>query len=116
VRPKKLAEIHPAPEPSFQNFMKIDQNPSILVSQRARFPEMVTRVIHSGTWIGTISNTNCDHLPLYRHSEIYERAGVEPERLTLADWVGGSSQLLDPLVEALRRYMLAEEQEYNDDS
>jgi transposase len=36
----------------------------------------------------------CDHLPLYRQSEIYERVGVELERSTLADWVGGSSQLL----------------------
>jgi len=35
-----------------------------------------------------------DHLPLYRQSEIYARHGVELERSTLADWVGGSSQLL----------------------
>jgi transposase len=31
----------------------------------------------------------CDHLPLYRQSEIYAREGVELERSTLADWVGG---------------------------
>src|SRR6202171_4656998 len=36
----------------------------------------------------------CDHLPLYRQSEIYAREGVELERSTLADWVGGTSQLL----------------------
>ncbi len=47
-----------------------------------------------------------DHLPLYRQSEIYAREGVELERSTLADWVGGSSALLAPLVEALRRYVL----------
>jgi transposase len=29
----------------------------------------------------------CDHLPLYRQSEIYAREGVELERSTLADWV-----------------------------
>jgi len=46
-----------------------------------------------------------DHLPLYRQSEIYARAGVELERSTLADWVGATSALLDPLVEALRRYV-----------
>src|SRR5215472_3239522 len=39
-----------------------------------------------------------DHLPLYRQCEIYERQGIELERSTLADWVGGSSALLDPLV------------------
>ena len=46
-----------------------------------------------------------DHLPLYRQAEIYQREGVDLERSTLADWVGASSQLLDPLVEALRRYV-----------
>jgi transposase len=52
----------------------------------------------------------CDHLPLYRQSEIYARHGMELERSTLADWVGGTAQLLEPLVEALRRYALAGEQ------
>ena len=44
----------------------------------------------------------CDHQPLYRQSEIYARQGVELERSTMADWVGGCSGLLEPLVEALR--------------
>ena len=47
-----------------------------------------------------------DHLPLYRQSEIYARVGVELERSTLADWVGGASHSLAPLVEALRRYVM----------
>jgi transposase len=38
----------------------------------------------------------CDHLPLYRQSEIYAREGVELERSTLAGWVGGTSALLAP--------------------
>ena len=46
------------------------------------------------------------HLPLYRQAEIYEREGVELERSTLADWVGGASRILAPLVEATRRYVL----------
>ena len=32
-------------------------------------------------------------LPLYRQSEIYAREGVELERSTLADWVGGSERV-----------------------
>src|SRR6266481_3656688 len=48
-----------------------------------------------------------DHLPLYRQAEIYARAGIELERSTLADWVGGTAHLLEPLVEALRRHVLA---------
>jgi transposase len=57
-----------------------------------------------------------DHLPLYRQCEIYERQGVELERSTLADWVGGTSALLDPLVEALRRYVMAASKLHADDT
>jgi transposase len=57
-----------------------------------------------------------DHLPLYRQSEIYARHGVELERSTLADWVGGTSELLDPLVETLRRYVLAAGKVHADDT
>ena len=57
-----------------------------------------------------------DHLPLYRQSEIYAREGVELERSTLADWVGGTSELLDPLVEALRRYVMAAGKLHADDT
>jgi transposase len=57
-----------------------------------------------------------DHLPLYRQCEMYAREGVELERSTLADWVGGSSELLDPLVEALRRYVTAAGKLHADDT
>jgi transposase len=57
-----------------------------------------------------------DHLPLYRQSEIYARSGVELERSTLADWVGGASRLLAPLVEALRRYVMATGKLHADDT
>jgi len=58
----------------------------------------------------------CDHLPLYRQSEIYAREGVELERSTLADWVGGTSALLAPLVEALRRHVMAATKLHADDT
>jgi transposase len=32
----------------------------------------------------------CDHLPLYRQSQIFARYGVEIDRSTLANWVGGA--------------------------
>jgi transposase len=57
-----------------------------------------------------------DHLPLYRQSEICARHGVELERSTLADWVGGTSELLDPLVETLRRYVMAAGKVHADDT
>ncbi len=58
----------------------------------------------------------CDHLPLYRQSEIYARQDVELERSTLADWVGGSAHLVQPLVEALRRYVTAASKLHADDT
>lgn len=58
----------------------------------------------------------CDHLPLYRQSEIYSRAGVVLERSTLADWVGQTSALLRPLVDALERHVMAGDRLYADDT
>jgi len=48
-----------------------------------------------------------DHLPLYRQSEIYARQGVEISRSTMAGWVGGASDLLTPLVDAIQKHVLA---------
>jgi transposase len=58
----------------------------------------------------------CDHLPLYRQSEMYARQDVELGRSTLADWVGSTSRLLEPLVEALRRYVMAAGKLHADDT
>ncbi|WKB55154.1 IS66 family transposase [Eleftheria terrae] len=57
-----------------------------------------------------------DHLPLYRQSELYAREGVELERSTLADWVGGASRLLEPLMDALQQYVLSAEKLHADDT
>ena len=56
-----------------------------------------------------------DHLPLYRQSEIYARSGIDLDRSTLADWVGGASRTLRPLVDALKRYVLSAEKLHGDD-
>src|SRR5713226_5418757 len=58
----------------------------------------------------------CDHLPLYRQSEIYARDGVELDRSTMAEWVGGCSRLLEPLVEALRRQVMSAAKLHADDT
>jgi transposase len=57
-----------------------------------------------------------DHCPLYRQQAIYRRAGVDLDRATLAEWVGGASRLLDPLVEALGRYVRSAEKLHADDT
>ena len=58
----------------------------------------------------------CDHLPLYRQSQIYARDGVELERSTLADQVGGASRLLRPLVNAVQRHVMAATKLHADDT
>ena len=58
----------------------------------------------------------CDHLPLYRQSQIYAREGVDLDRSTLADWVGQSSALLAPLVAALAAHVLAGDKLHADDT
>lgn len=58
----------------------------------------------------------CDHLLLHRQSEIYAREGVDLDRSTLAKWVGGAGALLDPLVEALRRYVISGDKLHGDDT
>ncbi|PAX06317.1 IS66 family transposase [Sphingomonas lenta] len=57
-----------------------------------------------------------DHLPLYRQSGIYARHGVDLARSTLADWVGRSAKLLDPLVDALERHVMGGSTLHADDT
>ena len=52
-------------------------------------------------------NKYADHLPLYRQSQIFDREGLDLDRSTLADWVGKSTALLEPLAEAIGRHVLA---------
>ncbi len=58
----------------------------------------------------------CDHLPLYRQSEIYAREGVDLARSTMADWVGRASALLAPLTDALRAHVFAADRLHGDDT
>lgn len=57
-----------------------------------------------------------NHQPLYRQAEMYAREGVDLDRSTLAGWVGASSQLLRPLVDALRLHVLSAEKIHADDT
>ena len=49
----------------------------------------------------------CDHLPLYRQSEIYARAGLDIDRSQLAEWLGHVAWLLKPLVELIAKHVMA---------
>lgn len=56
------------------------------------------------------------HLPLYRQAEIFAREGVDLDRSTLAGWVGATSELLTPLVSALRDHVMAAQKLHADDT
>jgi transposase len=49
----------------------------------------------------------CDHLPLYRQSEIYARSGLDIDRSQLAEWLGYVAWLLAPLVELIAAHVMA---------
>src|SRR5580700_8306887 len=49
------------------------------------------------------------HLPLNRQSEAYRREGVDIDESTLADWVGSTVVAVDPVIQALRTYVLTAE-------
>jgi len=57
-----------------------------------------------------------DHMPLYRQSEIYAREGVDLDRSTLAGWVGATSELLAPLVDAVRNHVMSAGKLHADDT
>jgi transposase len=57
-----------------------------------------------------------DHLPLYRQSQIFAREGVDLDRSTLAGWVGAASELLAPLVDEIRKHVLAASKIHADDT
>lgn len=58
----------------------------------------------------------CDHLPLYRQSQMFARQGVDLERSTLAGWVGGACWWLDALHDRLGREILASDHLFADDT
>jgi transposase len=54
-----------------------------------------------------LTSKYCDHLPLYRQSEIYARSGVDLDRSTLCDWVGRMAFHLAPVAEAIAAHVRA---------
>jgi transposase len=57
-----------------------------------------------------------DHQPLYRQSEIFAREGIDLDRSTLAGWVGAASDLVAPLVDEIRKHVLAGSKIHGDDT
>lgn len=58
----------------------------------------------------------CDHLPLYRQSQIFARYGIDLGRSTLAGWVGGASWWLEALHRRLSEHVFASDNLFADDT
>lgn len=58
----------------------------------------------------------CDHLPLYRQSEIYAREKVNLHRSTLTGWVGQSTALMEPLAAHIGKVVRAGPALFADDT
>lgn len=58
----------------------------------------------------------CDHLPLYRQSQIFARQGIILNRSTLANWVGGASWWLEALQDRLAAHLFASSKLFADDT
>ncbi|HAW8232986.1 TPA: transposase [Escherichia coli] len=66
--------------------------PSRPIERGIAGPELLARVL---------TGKYCEHLPLYRQSEIFARQGVELSRALLSNWVDACCQLMTPLNDAL---------------
>jgi transposase len=66
--------------------------------------------------LGRSPTGNTSNSLIIRQSEIYAREGVDLDRSTLADWVGAASYLLSPLVDQLRKHVLAASKLHADDT
>lgn len=58
----------------------------------------------------------CDHLPLYRQSQIFARQGVTLNRSTLANWVAGAAWWLTPIRDRIADHVMAANRVFADDT
>jgi len=89
------ATIHQAPAP---------ERP---IANGLATPELIAHVLIS---------KYCDHLPLYRQSQIFARQGVDLNRSTLAGWVGGAAWWLEALQARLADHIFASGKLFADDT
>jgi transposase len=70
----------------------------------------------AGLLAHVIVSKYCDHVPLYRQSQIFARHGVTLNRSTLANWVGGAAWWLEPLHARLAEQVFASPKLFADDT
>ena len=81
--------------------------PSLPIERGMASPALLSHVL---------INKYCDHLPLYRQSQIFAREGVDLPRMVLAGWVGKCAELVRPLVDAIEAHVLSGASIHGDDT
>lgn len=56
------------------------------------------------------------HLPLYRQEQMFAIQGAEISRKTMCGWLGATAELLEPIVEQMKRELLSEPLIQSDDT
>jgi transposase len=80
-----------------QENVKIAPMPSLLLPKSLATPELVAY---------TIIAKYCDHIPLYRQQNIWDRLGIDMPRSSLCGWLLKVSELCEPLVKLLRQNII----------
>ena len=58
----------------------------------------------------------CDHLPLHRQAEIFQRSGIYLPKSSMCDWTKSASEVLEPLYNLYRDTVLASDYINSDDT
>ena len=61
-------------------------------------------------------NKFSNHLPAYRQSQMFEREGIYISRSTISSWLGQGAQLLEPISNLIREYVISCNQIHGDDT
>jgi len=70
----------------------------------------------SGLLAHVLIQKYCNHLPMYRQSQIYARESIDLPRSTLSSWAIQCSTLLEPLVAELRKTIFSSSHIHGDDT
>ena len=81
-----------------QENIKIAPMPILLFPKSIATPELVAH---------TIISKYCDHIPLYRQENIWERMEIDMPRSSLCGWSLKAAELSEPLVELLQQNIVA---------
>lgn len=92
--------VHVRPKVSCRTCEAIGQAPAPAVPLERSLPG-------PGLLAHVAASKFCDHLPLYRQSEIHARSGLGLTRAALAEWMGRTAFLLEPLAQAIGDHVRA---------